>query len=186
VADALGNAAVLDVYKFLSLIMQDNQTLLQQIDQQTDLAKELLDIKGQDYSVLQEGFLAMTAQSSEAVTSSKIKQVYFPLDNSESPDYHQLSILTNSGLVFEMRKRLGAMRFGVDADIPAGRYLTKDGLKQARDKRRNNDFFAKPFDEIYGLSTIGYGDEALGSGAPKAFLGKLCYVANLRYTKFEL
>ncbi len=89
-ADALGNAAALDVYKFLSIITDDGKSLLSHLEEDSDLAKALFTIKSQDYEVLKNGFLAMTQSDSEIVTSSKIKQVYFPV----ADDYHQLSILT--------------------------------------------------------------------------------------------
>ena len=100
--------------------------------------------------------------NSEPVTNSKIKQVYFPIpDETASDGYHQLSLLTNSGIVFEMRRRLDAVRFGVDEasinEQDENQYLTKDELKVAREKRRNNEYFVKSFDEVYGLTTIGFG-----------------------------
>ena len=89
--DALGNAAALDVHKFLTLVMQDGDNLLTHIQQETDLAQTLLAIKSTNYQELKSGFLAMVENASENITSSKIKQVYFPVDDY----YHQLSLLTN-------------------------------------------------------------------------------------------
>ncbi len=138
--DALGNAAALDVYKFLTLSMQDNQSLLTHIQQDTDLARDLLDIKSLSYSELKTGFLAMVESSADNITSSKIKQVYFPVET----DYHQLSLLTNSGMVYELRKRIDTLRFS-------------DEVKELRDKKRKSEFSEQGFSEIYGLTTIGYG-----------------------------
>lgn len=138
--DALGNAAALDVYKFLTLMTSDGKSLLSHLDEDSDLAKELFTIKSEDYESLKNGFLAMTQSDAEVVTSSKIKQVYFPV----AEDYHQLSILTPSGMVFELRKRLDALRFG-------------DDIKLARDKKRNGVYSDQGYSEIYGLTTIGYG-----------------------------
>jgi len=138
--DALGNAAALDVYKFLTLTVEDGKNLLDHISHETALSKKLLSIKSEDYTALREGFLAMVAPAGEATTSSKIKQVYFPVND----DYHQLSILTNSGLVFEMRKRLDQMRFS-------------DEIKELRAKKRNQEYSEQGFSEIYNLTTIGYG-----------------------------
>ena len=42
------------------------------------------------------------------ITSSKIKQVYFPIGNNT---YHQLSILTPSEIMFELYDRTDEMRF---------------------------------------------------------------------------
>jgi len=138
--DALGNAAALDVYKFLTLIMEDGEKLLTHIQQETDLAKALLTIKAADYQDLRSGFLAMIEGATESITSSKIKQVYFPVDDG----YHQLSLLTNSGMIYQLRSRLDKLRFS-------------DEVKELRDKKRKNEFSEQGFSEIYGLTTIGYG-----------------------------
>jgi CRISPR-associated protein Csy1 len=152
-ADALGNAAALDVYKFLTLVMQDGQTLIKHLEQDTDLALSLLTLsdsdESQDYQKLKHGFLAMTTGAGESITSSKIKQVFFPITDdftAQQPiaeNYHQLSILTASGIVFELRKRLDGMRFG-------------DAIKIAREKKKNNQHH-EGYCEIYNLTTIGYG-----------------------------
>lgn len=138
--DALGNAAALDVYKFLTLNMADGNALLTHIQQDTELARSLLTIKSESYENLKKGFLAMVESASESITSSKIKQVYFPVED----DYHQLSLLTNSGIVYELRSRLDKLRFSEEVKI-------------LRDKKRKNEFSVQGYGEIYGLTTIGYG-----------------------------
>lgn len=139
--DALGNAAALDVYKFLNVRFQDGLTLLQHISEDTDQAKQLLNITTATYAELKTGFMAMVEPSSgDVVTSSKIKQVYFPVGDG----YHQLSVLTNSGLVFDLRQRLDAMRFG-------------DEVKAKRDLKKSNQYSDTGYSEIYDITTIGYG-----------------------------
>ena len=139
--DALGNAAALDVYKFLNIKLKDNLTIIQHITGDTDQAKEILSSSTVTYEELKEGFLKMVVPSEENfITSSKIKQVFFPVDNG----YHQLSILTNSGIVFELRKRLDNMRFG-------------DDIKVIRDLKKENKFCEHGYREIRKLTTIGYG-----------------------------
>lgn len=138
--DALGNAAALDVYKFLTLTMQDGDSLLTHIQQESPLSQALLAIKSVSYAELRGGFLAMAEGATENITSTKIKQVYFPVEE----DYHQLSLLTNSGIVYQLRARLDKLRFS-------------DDVKELRDKRRKNEFSEQGYSEIYGLTTIGYG-----------------------------
>ncbi len=139
--DALGNAAALDVYKFLSLLMADGRSLLTHIEQESELAKQLLKMPNSEYHVLREGFLKMIDADQASVSSSKIKQVYFPVADGE---YHLLSLLTHSGHLFELRQRLDALRFG-------------DEVKQARESRKLNQPHAKGYREIFGLTTIGFG-----------------------------
>lgn len=144
--DALGNAAVLDVYKFLALVMEDGKTLLEHIKLDSQVAKKLLTVPAHSYEELKSGFLEMAKNDADLVTSSKIKQVYFPAPGG----YHLLSILTPSGIVFELRTRLDRLRFGEEVD-------GINVLKQAREMRKNNEFNSNGFREIYGLTTIGYG-----------------------------
>lgn len=153
-SDALGNAAALDVYKFLTLEMQDKQMLLVHIQENTDLAKRLLSKAGEQYQELRDGFLAMIATDDAVVTSSKIKQVYFPIFNlvndsvendiEEEHEYHLLSPLTPSGLVFEMRRRIDDIRFS-------------EHTKAIRELKRKGEFSEVGYKEIYGITTIGYG-----------------------------
>ncbi|MDV2377399.1 type I-F CRISPR-associated protein Csy1 [Vibrio cholerae] len=139
--DALGNAAALDVYKFLSLEMSDQRSLLVHIEQESELARQLLDIPSCEYQALRDGFLKMVDSDQASVSSSKIKQVYFPIADGE---YHLLSLLTHSGHLFELRKRLDALRFG-------------DVVKEARECKKTNHFHPAGYQEIFGLTTIGFG-----------------------------
>ncbi|NWO04285.1 MAG: type I-F CRISPR-associated protein Csy1 [Alteromonadaceae bacterium] len=143
--DALGNAAALDVYKFLTLVLKDGKTLLQHIQDDTGLAQALLEKADGSPEVLKKGFLAMVATKDEAITSSKIKQVYFPVGGDvEAEGYHLLSILTHSGHLFEMRKRLDRLRFSEE-------------VKAARELRKNKQSSDAGYQEIYNLTTIGFG-----------------------------
>ncbi|MDG2897827.1 type I-F CRISPR-associated protein Csy1, partial [Vibrio parahaemolyticus] len=139
--DALGNAAALDVYKFLSLEMADRRSLLTHIEQGSELAQGLLTQPNTDYQTLREGFLKMIDTDQEAISSSKVKQVYFPVAEGE---YHLLSLLTHSGHLFKLRQRLDALRFGEE-------------VKQARECRKNGQFYPDGYQEIFGLTTIGFG-----------------------------
>lgn len=139
--DALGNAAVLDVYKFLTLSMQDGDSLLEHIKRDSDIALAVFNIKTETYQNLKSGLLSMTGgQGAETVTSSKLKQVYFPIDN----NYHLLSVLSNSGLIYELRKRIDELRFS-------------ETQKELRELRRANKYSTQGYSEIYDITTIGYG-----------------------------
>lgn len=139
--DALGNAAALDVYKFLSLTMSDQRSLLVHIEQESELARQLLEVPTCDYQTLRDGFLKMIDSDQASISSSKIKQVYFPVAEGE---YHLLSLLTHSGYLFELRKRLDSMRFG-------------ELVKEVRECKKANRFHPGGYQEILGLTTIGFG-----------------------------
>jgi len=140
--DALGNAAALDVYKFLTLEMEDSKKLIEHIQEDSDLAVGLLTIPTESYEMLKNGFLAMIESGDKRcpITSSKIKQVYFPV----ADNYHQLSLLTNSGIIYGLKKRIDTMRFSEE-------------VKNLREQKRNNIYSEQGFTELYNLTTIGYG-----------------------------
>lgn len=144
--DSIGNAAALDVDEFLTLTMTDGESLLSHLQADSTLAKKIFTVDSVSYDDLRAEFLAMAKESVEPVTSSKVKQVYFPVLGG----YHLLSILMPSGIFFEMRKRLDRLRFGEEVD---GVNL----LKLAKERRKNNEFHEQGYSEIYGLTTIGFG-----------------------------
>lgn len=139
-SDALGNAAALDVHKFLNLLMSDGEKLIEHIEKESELSKSLLNIKSMEYEHLRDGFLEMVSSSKVLVTSAKIKQVYFPVVD----DYHQLSILSNSGIIYHLKKRIDAMRFSNE-------------VKEIREKRKKGEYSDEGYSEIYDLTAIGYG-----------------------------
>ncbi|MGL6029973.1 MAG: type I-F CRISPR-associated protein Csy1, partial [Legionella sp.] len=123
-------------------IMHDGNTLIHHIEINSELAKSLLTIKSESYENLRKGFLAMAATDNVAMTTStKIKQVYFPVDHNS---YHLLSVLSNSGLIYELRKRIDDLRFS-------------EQPKAARDLKRHNQISDHGFSELYNITTIGYG-----------------------------
>lgn len=138
--DALGNAAALDVYKFLSLKLFDGKSLYQHIEMDSEIARALLDIATASYDDLKAGFMAMGQSKDTNMTSSKIKQVFFPINK----NYHLLSILSNSGLIYELRNRIDNLRFSEEQ-------------KKYRELKRNNKYSETGFSELYDVTTIGYG-----------------------------
>lgn len=139
--DVYGNAAALDVYKFLSLRFEDGRRLIDHIEQDNEIIKKLLSIEASDCYKIREDCLAIKkSNTSKLFTSDKIKQVYFPCDK----NYHLLSILTPSVLVFELKRRLDIMRFD-------------DLKKTAKDLEKKGHYSDTGYDDIYDLSVIGYG-----------------------------
>jgi CRISPR-associated protein Csy1 len=138
--DVFGNAAALDVFKFLSLRLTDGQTVLAHLEQDSDTIKAQFNLPSSPFIELQQDLLAIKQVSTTAKTSDKLKQVYFPVDD----DYHLLSILTPSGLMFKLKERINTLRFSEEA-------------KLAREHRRNQQHHEQGFDELYNLTVIGFG-----------------------------
>ncbi len=138
--DVFGNAAALDVHKFLSLPLSDGQTVLAHLEQDTPLIQQQFNIPTA-FQELRQGLLSIKSGAAETVkTSEKIKQVYFPVEDG----YHLLSLLTPSGLMFKLKERINELRFS-------------EAAKQARNDRRNQVHNEQGFDELYNLTVIGFG-----------------------------
>lgn len=139
--DVYGNAAALDVYKFLSLRSSDGKTILSHIESSTELAKNSIKSSEATFEELRSNFLAIKRDEKEAFTSDLVKQVYFPITNNE---YHLLSVLSPSPIMFELSKRIREMKFSEEAKI-------------SREKRKKNEICEIGFNDLYNLSMIGYG-----------------------------
>jgi len=139
--DVSGNAASLDVYNFLSLCLKNGQTLLEQLEQDSETLVKQFTLPAMPYHEIKEGLLTMKPkESDEQITSERVKQIYFPVTD----NYHLLSILTPSGIIFKFKKEIDNIRFSEDT-------------KKSRLLKNKNEFDEKGFDEIYGLTAIGYG-----------------------------
>jgi CRISPR-associated protein Csy1 len=138
--DVFGNAAAMDVYKFLSLPLGDGQTVLQHLEQNSAQAQQLLNVPTAGYDSLRSGFLTVKQNDGVNKTDGLVKQVYFPVD----ADYHLLSILTPAGLLTQTKSRIDVMRFS-------------EATKQAKDSRRKNEHHAEGFDDMLGLTVTLYG-----------------------------
>lgn len=104
--DVFGNAAALDVEKFLRIKLEDNKTILQHLENNTDYIQQQFNIKDIDTNVIRTNFLKIKTSSLDQ-TSDKLKQVYFPVDN----DYHLLSILNPSGIIYKLKQKINDIRF---------------------------------------------------------------------------
>ena len=138
--DVFGNAAALDVYKFLNLKIDDGDSILSHLERDSQSVKSIFTISAASYEDLKAGLLSIKQTDNSAQTDRLVKQVYFSVKNS----YHLLSILTPSGLASEVKSRIDKIRFSEVA-------------KQARDCRKENKFHEAGFDDLFDLTVIGYG-----------------------------
>lgn len=140
--DAFGNAAALDTLGFVKIILADGRTTLEHLREGSQTVRELFDFADDDlYESIRERFLQMFANSKPyPVTSSEIKQVYFPLPTG---DYHLLSIVSSSGLMRENRLRLQAME-------------SSDEAKAARKQHRDEHKKTTATDVSSDIASIGF------------------------------
>lgn len=140
--DVFGNAAAMDVYKFLSLPMADGRPVLEHLEADTLEAKALFSIPSANYDELKEGFLSVKQSESNKVYSDRlVKQVYFPVAQNQ---YHLLSLLTPSGIITKLKSTVDTMRFSEQAS-------------EARESRRNGQVHDTGYDDILDLTVTGYG-----------------------------
>lgn len=140
--DVVGNAAVLDVYSFLNIKLSDDKTILTHLEQKSWLIEKELTIPNIPFTEIAQGLLAIKENAGAAnITSGKVKQVYFPIGNG---DYHLLSVLSPSGILFKLKERINVMRFSEDA-------------KAAREAKKRKQPHDHGLSEVYGLNVIGFG-----------------------------
>jgi CRISPR-associated protein Csy1 len=139
--DGFGGAAGLAAYNFLNVVLADGNTILQHLEEETEVIKRQFNIPGHSFTEIRLRFLKVQqADENNAKTHGRIKQVYFPTKDK----YHLLSILTPSGLVFKLKEKIKNVNFS-------------NGAKEAREAKRANKLNEQGFSEIYSLSVIGYG-----------------------------
>lgn len=141
-SDVLGSAAAMPVYKFLSLPVTENLTVLEAFETKNEQFKQQIELITQlDFETLRTDFLKIKTLETKEKTDRLIKQVYFPVPLDEK--YHLLSILTPAGLIFEMKKRIDEMRFST-------------ATQEARKAKRENKLGEEHHD-LFDLTVIGYG-----------------------------
>lgn len=138
--DVVGNAAALDVYAFLSVVLDDGRSVLEHFEANSAALKALLAVGEETFAAWRTAFLQIKAVDGGAKTHTNVKQVYFPV----ADGYHLLSVLYPSGLMTEHRERLRQMKFS-------------DATKAAREARRKELFHEQGFADMTGLLTLHFG-----------------------------
>lgn len=139
--DVFGNAAAMDVFKFLSLTLAEGQTVLEGLEQEHDTLKQWITESFLDFTSLRSTFLLIKPNEQSARTDRLVKQVYFPV---AKDTYHLLSVLTPSGLITRLKKQIDAMRFS-------------EATKQAKEQRKHNELNETGYYDIYDLTVTSYG-----------------------------
>jgi CRISPR-associated protein Csy1 len=138
--DVFGNAAAMDVYKFLSLQLDDGKTVLTHLEQDSEAIKPLLNLPTASYESLKQGLTSIKQLDDSNKTDHLVKQVYFPVDD----DYHLLSVLTPSGLLTQVKSRIDSIRFSEET-------------KQAKESRKKNEHHKQGHDDIFDLTVTAFG-----------------------------
>jgi CRISPR-associated protein Csy1 len=142
--DVFGNAAAMDVYKFLMLLMSDGRTVLAHFESDSPQIKALLVQAQIDYESVKQGLLCIKQEDgAQSKTDRLVKQVYFPV-SPLGDNYHLLSVLTPSGLLTKVKATIDEMRFS-------------EATKEAKEARRKSESHATGFDDVLDLTVTGFG-----------------------------
>ncbi|MQW91112.1 type I-F CRISPR-associated protein Csy1 [Acinetobacter wanghuae] len=139
--DVFGNAAAMDVYKFLSVNLAEDYTVLTGFENDDEDLKSLIEKSSLDFASLKQAFLVIKNDDASSKTDHLVKQVYFPIEDTE---YHLLSILTPSGLITRLKQAIDQLRFS-------------EATKEAKEKRKKNEHDEIGYADIFDLTVTAYG-----------------------------
>lgn len=136
------NATILSLYKFLALKIKGSTVLEHFECRENTILEDYFKVDKEVVQQWRDSFLCCT-QNEDYRTSALIKQVYFPANG----NYHQLSILFPSSLVFTLKKRIDEMN-----SRSGSAYLGK-----SKEFKKNNKYLEKGFDSILDLTLQRHG-----------------------------
>ena len=139
--DVFGNAAAMDVFKFLSVSLDNGQSVLDAFEQQNEDLKQFIQRFSLDFDVLRSAFLVIKENDTSVKTDHLVKQVYFPIGGE---NYHLISLLTPSGLITKLKQSIDVIRFS-------------EATKQAKERRKKNELDDVGYADIYDLTVTAYG-----------------------------
>ncbi len=107
-SDAAVNASEIPVYKFLCLEVTPGESVLDHLRDNTKEAQEAFSGLAINYDQTRLELLQVDIPNDLNQTSSYLSQVYWPLENRE---YHLLSLLTHSGILYRVRSHIDKYRY---------------------------------------------------------------------------
>lgn len=138
--DVVGNAAALDIHKFLKLAHQRSSLLALVLARDPDLAAALSNDPTKSNAWIN-AFAGLIEQRGRAASHTLAKQLYWLIGNDphNDADYHLLAPLYASSLAHHVYQTIQDDRFG-------------DAAKAARDARKAGDFSDRPVHEYPQLA----------------------------------
>ncbi len=139
--DVVGNAAALDVYKFL-MVAIDGKTILQRLTEGDPQMRLALSKDAETAGFLADHFLGVVESSSRVASHSLAKQVFFPVET--GTDYQLLAPLFPTSLVHSIHQRLREDHYSENA-------------KLARQARKNAKAHSHGYREYPNLAIQAFG-----------------------------
>ena len=143
--DAVGNAAALDVFKFLKLTY-DGRTLLEHVEQRDASLEKALSDDTDKARQLMEQFATITEPGEQYSSHTRGKQLYWLIgdDPTAHEDFHLLAPLYATSLAHRVFQTINQDRFS-------------DEAKAARDARRKNQPYEHGYCDYPGLAVQRFG-----------------------------
>lgn len=143
--DVSGNSAtntiVFELYELLDISVNEIEKLIHKFEQDDTELKNLIENLNGDFDLVKAKCLTVYyGEKSLRQTHSSTKQVYFPVGEDQ---YHLLSIKTASMLMYEVKSRIDDMNVWLDG-------------KHARTFKKENKYLEHGFNEVFGLTEIGF------------------------------
>lgn len=138
--DVVGNAAALDVFKFLKL-EYNGRSLLTRLSQQDGATLQALNADGKEAAQWAQAFAGIVEGKGGAASHTLAKQMYFPLADG---GYHLLAPLFSTALVHSVHLHLQEERFS-------------DKAKAARTARRAKEQHAHGYCDYSGMAVRNMG-----------------------------
>ncbi|MEQ1637016.1 MAG: type I-F CRISPR-associated protein Csy1 [Methylococcales bacterium] len=145
--DVSGNSAtntiIFELYTLLARPLKNGNSLINQFENDDADLIEFFKSINIEYKTMKAKCLEVFyGKNSSQSTHEQIKQIYFPLED-EINGYHLLSVVTPSMLMYEAKNRIDAYDRWVDG-------------QHVRKLKKDNKFYSEGFDEILGLTEIGF------------------------------
>lgn len=138
--DVVGNAAALDVYRFLRTEVEERRLLDWVLVGDSDLLKALSDdeVTAQNWM---HAFASLVRQEQQPISHAMAKQLYWLVDEDPTQDekFHLLQPLFSSSLAHVVHEDIQGARFG-------------EVNKQAREARRKQEPHDQPYHNYIGLA----------------------------------
>lgn len=138
--DVFGNAAAMDVYRFLAIHLNEQFTILEAFEKNEPSLKAYIEKLGLYFDDVRKNFLKIKSQGENKLqTSPLLKQVFFPVGDGQ---YHLLTIVSATGMMAELNHRILAMR---------------SNAKEARKNIKDSEIQEVSYQQISNLTKIGLG-----------------------------
>ncbi len=131
-------AAYMPIYSFLKLVLADGFDILDHLVNDSDVVRQQFSVVD-DYDLLRLKLLKVISDDSDAITSEKVKQVYFPVEGG----YHLLSIVSSSVIMFDFKKRIKKIN-------------SYEENKLAIEAKKSNAFFEGGYRSLFELTIQGH------------------------------